>query len=228
VRIAALYDIHGNIHALEAVLEGLEALDVDLIVVGGDVVAGPFPRETFDRLQALGERCVYVRGNADREVVEGDMEQSRWCREQLGARTEALHGWPLTATVGDALFCHATPESDERIITRLTPDDVVAEAYAGRPLTVVGHTHVQFDRRVGPVRLVNAGSVGLPYEGTPGARWALIEDDVTLRTTPYDVAGAAEAVRASGFPDATQVANELLSPTSADEASEFFERARGA
>jgi putative phosphoesterase len=228
VRIAALYDIHGNLHALEAVLDDVGALDIDLIVVGGDVVAGPFPRETFDRLAALGESCVYVRGNADREVTESDDEQSRWCREQLGERIETVRTWPLTTTAGGVLFCHATPRSDEEIITRLTPDEAVAEAFGDTPLAIVGHTHVQFDRRVGRLRLVNAGSVGLPYEGEPGARWAVLEDDVTLRSTPYDVRGAGDAVRASGFPAAAEAADELVAPTSADVASEHFESLRGA
>lgn len=228
MRIAALYDIHGNLHALEAVLEEVDALDVDLIVVGGNVVAGPFPRETFDRLAALGKSCAYVRGNADREVAEADDEHSRWCREQLGKRIEVVRAWPLTATADGALFCHATPRSDEEIVTRLTPDAAVAEAFGDTPLAIVGHTHVQFDRRIGTLRLVNAGSVGWPYEGMPGARWALLEHDVTLRTTHYDVAAAADAVRVSGFPAAAEAADELVAPTSADAASKHFESLRGA
>jgi putative phosphoesterase len=227
VRIAALYDIHANLHALEAVLDDVGALDIDLIVVGGDVVAGPFPRETFDRLAALGGSCVYVRGNADREVAESDDEQSRWCREQLGDRIEIVRAWPITATAGGVLFCHATPRSDEEIITRLTPDAAVAEAFGDTPLAIVGHTHVQFDRRVGPLRLVNAGSVGCPYEGEPGARWAFLEHDVILRTTPYDVEATVDAVRVSGFPAAAEAAAELVAPTSADAASEHFESLRG-
>jgi predicted phosphodiesterase len=228
VRIAALYDIHGIVHALEAVLDELGPLGVDVIVVGGDVVAGPFPRETFDRLAALGDRCLYVRGNADREVVESDERQSRWCREQLGTRIETMRGWPLTAIVDGVVFCHATLRSDDEIITRLTPDEAIIDAFGDTPLAIVGHTHVQFDRRVGNLRLVNAGSVGWPYEGTPGARWALLDDGVTLRTTPYDVTAAAEAVRASAYPEADEAAETLVAPPSADEASEHFESRRGA
>jgi putative phosphoesterase len=228
VRVAALYDVHGNLPALEAVLDEVATLGVDTIVVGGDVVAGPFPRQTFDRLAALGNRCVYVRGNADREVAQADDEQSRWCRRQLGGRIDAVAGWPLTATADGILFCHATPVSDEEIITRLTPDDAVARAFGDTKVAIVGHTHVQFDRRVGNLRLVNAGSVGLPYEGTPGARWALVEGDVSLQTTPYDVDAAAEAIRASGYPGAAEAADDLVAPPSADEASEYFESRRGA
>ena len=68
-RVAAIYDIHANLPALEAVLADLESVDPDLIVVGGDVVAGPMPSEVLKRLEALDERIYFVRGNADREIV---------------------------------------------------------------------------------------------------------------------------------------------------------------
>jgi putative phosphoesterase len=228
VRVAALCDIHGNLHALDAVLGEARELGVDAIVVGGDVVAGPFPRETFDRLAALGDLCVYVRGNADREVCEAGDEQSRWCREQLGERVEIVRAWPLTTTIDGILFCHATPRSDDEIVTRITPDERVAEAFDGTPFAIVGHTHVQFDRRVHGTRVVNAGSVGWPYEGTPGARWALLDGDVTLRTTAYDVVAAADAVRATGFPGAGAAASELVAPSTAEAATQHFESLRGA
>jgi putative phosphoesterase len=233
VRIAALYDIHGNVHALDAVLEEVEGLGIDVVVAGGDVVAGPFPAETFDRLATLGDRCVYVRGNGDRETVESDDAQSVFCRAHLGSRIEAVRSWPLTITLdadglGSVLFCHATPRSDNEIVTRITPDEAVTEAFDGVTLAVVGHTHVQFDRRVGPLRLVNAGSVGWPYENAPGARWALLDGTVSLRATTYDVEAAASAIRATGYPDAAEGADGLLAAPGADAATDYFEGRRGA
>ena len=123
--------------------------------------------------------------------------------------------------------CHATPRSDEEIVTRLTPDDAVAAAFAGSSwITIIGHTHVQFDRRLGHFRAVNAGSVGSPYEGRSGAFWALLHDDVELVHTDYDAARAAETIRATGFRFADDLASTLLEPATAEEATEFFEAQR--
>jgi predicted phosphodiesterase len=195
MRVAALYDVHGNRAALEAVLAELEGMDVH-IVSGGDLVAGPHGRNCLDLLLGLGDRATFVRGNADREVDELAEVVDEWSP-----------GVVLTVDgLGPVEFCHATPESDEEIITRLTPDDVVRSRFAS-PLTVVGHTHVQFDRIVGGIRVVNAGSVGMPYEAKPGAYWALLGPDVELRRTEY-----------AGAP-------ELPGP---DEASAYFESRRGA
>jgi putative phosphoesterase len=234
VRVAALYDVHGNAHALEAVLAEVEREGVDLVVAGGDVVAGPFPVEALDLLSGLGERCVFVRGNGDREVVESDDAQSVWCRERLGPRIAAVAAWPLVRTLdvgglGTVVFCHATPASDNEIVTRLTPDAEVAAAFPEATVAVVGHTHVQFDRTVGDLRVVNAGSVGWPYEDAPGARWALLRDGVVeLRATAYDVEAAAAAIRASGYPEAEEAARGVVEPPGAEAASAYFEGRRGA
>jgi predicted phosphodiesterase len=236
VTVAAIADIHGNVHALDAVLADPRLQQADRIVVLGDVVAGTFPTESFDRLAALGERVRILRGNADRIVLERKEAEARWVYDQLGPdRVAAIEGWPLTFAVavpglGDVRCCHAIPRDDEEIITKLTPDEDVAAALAGtdEPLVVAGHTHMQLDRRVGSWRFVNVGSVGRPYEGRPGAYWALLGAGVQLIRTDYDVQAAAEAVRRSGQPRAVDVVDTLLSPPSPDEAAAEFEAMRGA
>jgi len=245
VRVAALYDIHGNLHALEAVLAEPDVVAADLIVVGGDFVSGAEPAETFDRLRALGERARFIRGNADRDAVErfqspgGDDEIARtqhWVARRLGReRLDFLADLPLTEVVevdglGPVLFCHATPHDDETIFTRLTPNERMRELLAGveQRTVVCGHTHVQVDRVVDGIRVVNAGSVGMPYEGRRGAFWALLGPDVAHRRTEYDVEASAQAVAASGREDREALARYLLEPLSTEEASETFERmARG-
>jgi predicted phosphodiesterase len=236
MRVAALYDIHGNLPALEAVLAEVQEERVDTIVVGGDAVAGPFPAETFDLLAALPE-ALFVQGNADRLVVERvEGFGSAWCADQLGAeRLTAIAAWPFSHTLdvdglGEVVFCHATLRTDEEIVTRITPDDEVVAAFPGGGTAVVGHTHVQFDRRYEGLRLVNAGAVGMPYEGRRGAFWALLADDVVeLRATEYDVEAAAAQIRASDWAEAGRLAEWLTEPPGPAEATETLEsRRRGA
>lgn len=244
--VAALYDIHGNLHALDAVLAELRALRPDVILVGGDMVAGPFPREVLERLRDLGDRARYIRGNADREVAaligeppgadagaDAWAGRARWAAARLSpADREFLSRLPLTLVLeieglGPTLFCHATPRSDEEIFTRASPEARVAGMLAGveQPLVVCGHTHIQFDRVVAGRRVVNAGSVGLAYEGRPAAFWTLLGPDVGPHATPYDHAAAADAARRLGFPGGEDYASRfLLAPPSADEATAFFER----
>jgi predicted phosphodiesterase len=236
VAVAALYDIHGNLPALRAVLADARLDRADTLVCGGDLVAGPMPAECLDLLGALGDRVRFVRGNGDRDVAERRAEHGGgWCGDALGAeRLAVVRSWPLTVELdvgGGATFCHATPRSDEEIVTRLTPAAELEQALedAAHPLVVCGHTHVQADRRLpSGRRFVNAGSVGRPYEGAPGAYWALIDDDVELLRTDYDVEAAASAIEASGYPDAGAHAANLREPPSAAEASAFFEGLRGA
>ena len=230
MRIAALYDIHGNLPALDAVLQDVRAADVDLIVIGGDVLPGPMPRESLERLQALDTPLRFLSGNGDRmvrELMTGEAEppaQARgwveWTAQQLSAEhAEVLASWPATQRiridgVGNVLFCHATPRNDTEIFTRLTPEQqllpVFAEADAD--LVVCGHTHMQFDRMIGKTRVVNAGSVGMPF-GEPGAYWLLLGPGVELRRTSYDIPGTAERITASTFPGAAEfAANYILRP----------------
>jgi predicted phosphodiesterase len=241
MRVAALYDVHGNAPALEAVLAEVEALEVNAIVVGGDIAIGPMPREALERLLRLGERALFLRGNGDREIAEdtpgsgGSLwaERTRWSAEQLERGQLAwLAALPDTQSVevdglGPVLFCHGSPRSDEEILTRISPEERVAAAVAGVPehVVVCGHTHVQFDREVAGKRLVNAGSVGMPYEAQPGAYWALFGPDVELRRTDYDLEAGAAAIRATGFPGAEDLAAEnVLTIPTAEEATEQFER----
>jgi putative phosphoesterase len=242
VRVAALYDIHGNLPALEAVTAEVDEARADLVLVGGDVVTGPFPSETLERLSGLGDRAYFIRGNADRVLVEdaGEPtgpspwpERQAWTRAQLTdeqRRLLATLAHTVTREVGglgEVRFCHGSPRSDEEIITRATSPERLSEIMSGvgQRVVVCGHTHVQFDRMIGGVRLVNAGSVGMPYEDEPGAYWALLGPDVELRRTEYDLERAAAAIRASGFPGADEFADEhVLHPAGADEATEQFER----
>jgi putative phosphoesterase len=217
VRVAALYDIHGNLTALDAVLA---EVDADVIVVGGDTVMGPSPSETLERLRALPGDVRFIRGNADREVYEDEPglaphEAFEYARSQLSAeQLDFLRTLPLTISIGRVLFCHATPRNDEEIFTKISPDERWREALAGVDADVVvcGHTHVQFDRRIGDIRLVNAGSVGMPYEHEPGAYWAFLDGtDVELRHTQCQA------------PDVSKWPGEWPEATP-EEATEHFER----
>ncbi|MBA2615524.1 MAG: metallophosphoesterase family protein [Actinobacteria bacterium] len=235
--VAALYDIHGVLPALEAVLAEPDVRWADLVLVGGDAVMGPFPAETLEALVGLGERALFVRGNTDRvlgELPADDpwAERNAWVCAELGDEaTAAVTAWPESLAVeidglGQTLFCHGSPRSDTEILTRATPPERLAPILAEvrEPVVVCGHTHVQFDRRFEGTRLVNAGSLGMPYEGETGARWALLGPDVELRRTSYDVEAAANRVRASGLPGADEFAEEyVLSSHSAQEATETFE-----
>ena len=243
MRVAALYDVHGNLAALEAVLAELEREAVELIVVGGDVAAGPFPGACWDRVRELGSRAVTIRGNAERELVECRARldagtaiadpadpwslRDHWVAGELTrAQLDAMGGLAPTALADGVLYCHGSPRRDDEILTAYSPLERVRAALGGvrERLVVVGHTHVQFERSVDGTRLANAGSVGLPY-GEPGAYWLLVADgEVEWRCTPYDVAAAASAIRASAFPAADAYADELLTPASAEEALAFFEQ----
>jgi putative phosphoesterase len=188
--VAALYDIHGNLPALEAVLA--EVPGDATIVVGGDVCAGgEQPSATLARLRELGGRVVWVRGNSDRELAPGEEglappEVVEEARSKLSAEEiDFLYGLPESQRVGDVLYCHASPRNDVDIFTERTPEERIAFLFAGLDVSTVvcGHTHTQYERSVGGVRVVNAGSVGMPYEEEPGAYWLL---DLVHRRTPYD------------------------------------------
>jgi predicted phosphodiesterase len=237
VRVAVLSDVHGNLPALEAVLGEVALEEVDAVVCGGDVVGGAFSAEVLDRLAALPD-IRFVRGNGDRTVLEGTDEFGvDWENERtrLGdERLALIASWPLTAELeldglGRTLFCHAVPSADEPIFTRITPDDdlVALLGNVEANVLVCGHTHVQFDRVLPTgLRVVNAGSVGMPYEGQQGAFWALLGRDVDLRRTHYDVEAAARAIREAGGAVNEQQASYLVEPPDPDEVSAFFESRR--
>ena len=205
----------------------------DLVLSGGDVVPGPFPRECVEALVALGGRVVAVHGNGERNVVAREGEEARWCAERLSAEQLArMAALPSTAHVdvpglGSVALCHGTPRSDEEIVTLVTPDERLGGILAGVEADVVlaGHTHTQIDRRVAGVRWVNGGSVGMPYEDEPGARWALLTaDGVELRRTAYDREAAGERIRRSGMPGAEAFAAEyVLAQHPSSETAPYFE-----
>jgi predicted phosphodiesterase len=236
VKVAALYDIHGNLPALEAVLADIELEGVDEVVVGGDVLWGPMQSECLELLRNVG--ATFVSGNCERDVLHPHGDVDTWCYERLDESERAfVASWPPVveldlAGLGKAVFCHATPRDDEAILTRITPDESVAAALAGIDAAVVvcGHTHVQFDRLVpGGLRLVNAGSVGLPYEGAAGAFWAIVGPDIDHRRTVYDVERALAVLGATTFPRFDEIfARALEGRVGADEATRRFESRRGA
>jgi predicted phosphodiesterase len=243
-RLAALYDIHANLPALEAVLEQVHKAAVDQVVVGGDVLPGPMPRETIRCLLDLEIPVQFIYGNGEVAVLEqmagrepaGVPEQYhpaiRWTAEQVQDCQQMLAGWPMTLRVevrglGDVLFCHATPRNENECFTRLTPEDRLLSVLDGLGVSVVvcGHTHMQFDRVVGKTRVVNAGSVGMPF-GEPGADWLLLGPDVQLQHTSYDLANAADRIRATTFPWPEDFATRyLLQPPSATDMLDVFTRA---
>lgn len=235
MRVAALYDIHGNLPALMAVLEDARRARVDQIVVGGDVFPGPMPRQALECLLDLDIPVRWIRGNGDRvvrlqmagkdssEVPEQFRDVVRWTARQLSSEhARLIDSWPETlrvgiAGLGEVLFCHATPRNDTEIFTRATPEDRLRPIFEGvnAPLVLCGHTHMPFDRRIGAVRVVNAGSVGMPFSPPAGAYWLLLDPDVQLRRTEYDFAHAAERIRATNFPQVeTVVVRYVLQPPS--------------
>jgi len=227
MRIAALYDIHGNLPALDAVLAEVAREGVDRVVVGGDVLPGPMARECLRRLESLDVPTEFLRGNGDRETLDESPDrpsrvpvsarvQLRWCRSQLDdAQAAAVAAWPPhvrldVPDLGAVLFCHATPRNDEEVVTQLIPEELLLAIYDGAgDVVVCGHTHIRYDRMIGRTRVVNAGSVGMPFE-RPGAYWILIDGGIEFRRTSYDLEAAAEAVRRTSFPDAAQFASVYI------------------
>jgi predicted phosphodiesterase len=232
---AALYDIHGNLPALEAVLADVRRAGINRLVIGGDVVPGPMPRECLMLLKSLGIPAAFIRGNGDRVVVAarstGEVSEEvppafhdaiQWNASQLDDDTAAwVDTWPGTLRMsiepfGEVFFCHATPQNDVDIFTKRTADARLLPLFGelAVSLVVCGHTHMQFDRTLGPMRIVNAGSVGMSFQGQ-GAYWLEIGETLRLRRTEYDLEGAAARIRATRYPQAEQFArsNVLETPT---------------
>ena len=210
-------------------------------MVGGDVLPGPMPRETLTCLLDLNVPVQFIQGNGEVEVLaqmagvdtgtvpERFREGMRWTAQQLQPEYEPVFAsWPKTLRLeirglGEVLFCHSTPRSETEIFTRLTPEDRLLPLFEGLQVSVVvcGHTHIQFDRMIGRTRVVNAGSVGMPF-GDPGAFWALLGPDVQLRHTSYDLTKAAERIRDTPYPQAQEDAQNILQPPSEPEMLELF------
>lgn len=241
-RVAVLYDIHGNLPALEAVLAELRRAGADEVVVGGDVVPGPMPAGTVEALLELPVPVRFIRGNGEQDVLavaageepervpEGFRPLLRWVADALPpSLLEVMAGWPPThrlrqAGVGEILVCHATPRDDSELVTEVTPAERMRPVFEapGADLVLCGHTHMPFDRRVGTVRVVNPGSVGMPF-GRPGAYWALLDGEVRLRRTSYDLDAAEARIRATGFPGIEQF--RLHDPPDARAMRDAFEAA---
>jgi predicted phosphodiesterase len=244
MRIATLFDIHGNIPALEAVLSDIGQRGVDTVVVGGDVVPGPFVKEAFDILSNLDARTLFIHGNGETDVLvardgrepmrvpERYRDAIRFSAESLTVeQIQAIRTWPRTVTLdveklGRVLFCHATPRDDNEVFTKDTPEDALVPLFPPSQCTIVvcGHTHMQFDRDVGAVRVLNSGSVGMPF-GHTGAFWTLLDGSgVHLQRTTYDVRSAAERIRASPFPGADEFASACINPPTEEAMLSAFNR----
>jgi putative phosphoesterase len=231
-RVAVLSDVHGNAPALEAVLAEVEQAEADLIVFGGDLTWGPLPEETFELVRGLSAR--FVRGNADRAVLENVSESDReqWMQaHHTDELRELLASFEEQVVVevdglGAVRFCHGSPRTDEECVTPETPEERVLEFSEGvaERVIVTAHVHIQFDREVAGIRSVNAGSVGLPYEGRPGAYWALLGPDVELRRTEYDLDETIERYRRSGQPGVEQIVEMMVEPPEPREVIDHAEK----
>jgi|SRR5262245_14066522 len=242
MRIAVLNDIHGNLPALEAVLEEVRRAEVDRIVVGGDVFPGPTPHLVLRRLHDVELPVDFIYGNGEVAILEqlaGKVPALvpeayrpliRWNAEQLDAgERAAVASWPLTLRVqappiGDVLFCHATPRNENEIFTQATAEDRLLPIFdaVNAAMVVCGHTHMPFDRMVGRTRVVNTGSVGMPF-GPAGADWLILGPDVELRHTAYDLEAAAERIRGSDYPGAEEFAAKyVLNPPSTEEILKLY------
>jgi len=237
MRVAAVYDVHGNLPALDAALAAVDEADPDLVVFGGDLVWGPLPRETLDRILALERPARFVRGDADRDVVEAitpildpddpSGEVSHWCAEQL---TDEQLRWLMAQEetlaldvdgLGPTRFCHGSPRLDRDRITVGSADQKVLPWLAGveEQVVVCGHTHAQFDRWFGEHRVVNPGGCGLQF-GPRGAAWALLGPDVEMHVAAYDCEKAAASFHAKGGPAAEPFAERVVAPPPAETAVE--------
>jgi predicted phosphodiesterase len=255
MRVAALYDIHANLPAVEAVLNEVRQAHVDEIVVGGDVLPGPMPKETLKRLLELAGPVHFIQGNGELAVLAqmaamrtGEVTYwgttsgrplpedlrlgYRWTAEQLQAEYESvLATWPKTVQLridglGDVLFCHGTPRSETEVFTSLTSEERLLPVFGAVQASVVvcGHTHMQFDRMIGRTRVVNAGSIGEPF-GDQGASWLLLGPEVARQHTMYDLAQAAQQMRATAYPQAEESARGVMDPPPAEQMLELFGKA---
>ena len=235
MRIAAIYDIHGNTSALEAVLSDVSTEKVDAVVIGGDVVSGPFPRETLNLLQTISVPTYFILGNAESDVIRLILGQPS---NGMSQKADEVAGWvenQLTSDQKDflltwtddlqlkltpkcnAYFCHGTPRSNTEIFTLVTPEKRVTDIFRNTEASiyVCGHTHMQFERTVNNIHIVNAGSVGMPF-GDTGADWLLINgNEFEFVHTEYNLLSAAESMRTSNYPDVEDFIqnNVLHSPT---------------
>lgn len=217
MRDAVLFDIHGNLDALEAVLADADEAGCERLLIGGDLAyMGPDPAEVVERILAEGDRVIAVRGNTDRMIAGGDDDVARWAADRLGAESVAmLEALPTQRHLPehDALLVHSSPRSDEERILPDTPSTLVEAALAGVDAATVltGHVHLQYRRSLDGFEVVNPGSVGIPFDGDPRAAWAIIDDGaVELRRTAYDRTGVLARIAAAvSHPEAALAARRL-------------------
>lgn len=244
MKIAAIYDIHGNLPALEAVLGDIGRLAVDQIIVGGDVILGPMSRECMDKLLSIEIPIQFIKGNCEVALLqklkggfEGKLpasvvEDIYWTAQQLlPVHIEEMEKWAMTINLdieglGKVLFCHATPENENDNFTRITPEEILLPIFNSvyADVVVCGHTHMQFDRTVGDTRVVNAGSVGMPF-GKPGAYWLLLDSEVAFRYVSYDFDAAVDRIKNTKYPHRHQFAEQnVKNPPSEETMLKIFSK----
>ena len=219
MKIATIYDIHANPTALLSVLKDIQNYEVDLIVIGGDVIAGPFPTETLTILTEIKTPTKFILGNAESEVIRyingkpvnglsnRANEEAKWVANQISSSHKTfIKNWSKTfqaviKEVGTVLFCHATPGSDIEIFTRISSNQRILKLFDGVRASIIicGHTHMPFDLKFGKSRIINSGSVGMPF-GTNQASWLLIDQQINFMTTSYDIQMAAQLISTSNYP----------------------------
>lgn len=243
MRTAALYDIHGNLPALEAVLQEIAASEVKQLIVGGDLVLGPMSEDCLNRLSQFPGPVHFICGNCELFVLDqmagippkdlppSVIEQIEWEAKNLQAYQELLASWPKTISLqvdglGKVLFCHATPRDEHEIFTKKTATNKLLPIFepVKEHLIVCGHTHMQFDRKIGKKRVLNAGSVGMPF-GEKGAHWLLLGPDIVFKHTSYDAVSAAHLIHQSAYPTAETFASTyVLNPPSEESMLEVLSK----
>jgi predicted phosphodiesterase len=242
MRVAALYDIHGNLPALEAVLDDIRQAGVDQIVVGGDIVPGPMPRETINCLLGLEWPVQFVHGNGElamlAQMTAGESGEVsywgttsgspppepvravyRWTARQLQPVYEGvLASWPKTARMafpglGAVLFCHSTPRSETEVFFHSTTESALLPIFEEPGVSVVVCGHTHMQFD----RMVGKTRVvNAGSVGSPfgktGAFWLLLGPEVELRHTEYDLVRAAETIRETEYPQAEVAAQSILQP----------------
>ncbi|KUM74506.1 metallophosphoesterase family protein [Streptomyces curacoi] len=234
-QVAVLSDIHAVLPAVEAVLAEPDVAAADLIVLTGDIACGPQPAQVLDLLTGLGDRVAWIRGNADRELVEYRRGLRTSIPDPIGPsaaeslrddHVDFLERLPTSLTLaveglGEVLFCHATPRDDEEVVLVDSAAkrwaEVLADVDPAVTTVVCGHTHMPFTRLAAGRLVVNPGSVGMPY-GRLGAHWALLGPGVELRRTLLDVRAATARIAAdSAFEQAAEWADYVLNARATEE-----------
>jgi diadenosine tetraphosphatase ApaH/serine/threonine PP2A family protein phosphatase len=217
--LAVLYDIHGSLPALEAVLTDAESAGADAYLLGGDYGAwGPHPRECIDRLRAL-PRTTWIRGNGERWTRDPPLDRPdvvatlRDRESGYGGDEGWLYSLQAQVELDGVLYCHGSPLSDvDSFPAEPGGDDERMLAGVRETTVVFGHSHLQF-RRTGPngTTLINPGSVGMPLDGDIRAAYAVRRDDgeFEFRRVEYDVESAAAAYEAVGGPFGEMAAQRI-------------------